>query len=179
MTISLSGFIEFVRTDMGVDATQVPDNSPSISLAYGGAVEWVNPDIEMVMPMFYATAVYNLARRFWSTTAPNRYSPSSREKLKLNDFKAGVITGAGDNATSAQRLVPDFFKDLSLADLQMLQRPVGPPLPDDCPAVRQPVGVIVITFISGLLISPMRTRTPRPGTSPNIWRKIPDHADVL
>jgi hypothetical protein len=31
MTISLSGFIDFVRTDMGIDATQVPDNSPSIS----------------------------------------------------------------------------------------------------------------------------------------------------
>nr|HEK8282419.1 hypothetical protein [Escherichia coli] len=36
-----------------------------------------------------------------------------------------VITGAGDNSTSAQRLVPDFFKDLSLADLQMLQDPWG------------------------------------------------------
>ncbi|HBK2804405.1 TPA: hypothetical protein HHH48_005056, partial [Escherichia coli] len=31
----------------------------------------------------------------------------------------------GDNSTSAQRLVPDFFKDLSLADLQMLQDPWG------------------------------------------------------
>ena len=38
---------------------------------------------------------------------------------------SGVITGAGDNSTSAQRLVPDFFKDLSLADLQMLQDPWG------------------------------------------------------
>ena len=41
MTTSLSGFIEFVRTDMGITTAQVPDNSPSLSMAYGGATEWV------------------------------------------------------------------------------------------------------------------------------------------
>lgn len=125
MTISLSGFIDFVRTDMGIDATQVPDNSPSISLAYGGAVEWVNQDIEIVMPQFYAVAVYNLAASFLVNYGTESVFASTRDKLKLNDFTAGVITGASDNATSAQRLVPDFFKDLSLADLQMLKDPWG------------------------------------------------------
>ncbi|MDU6685365.1 MAG: hypothetical protein E6470_17290 [Enterobacteriaceae bacterium] len=125
MTISLSGFIGFVRTDMGIDATQVPDNSPSISMAYGGAVEWVNQDIEMVMPQFYAVAVYNLAASFLVNYGTESVFAETRDKLKLNDFTAGVITGASDNATSAQRLVPDFFKDLSLADLQMLKDPWG------------------------------------------------------
>lgn len=125
MTISLSGFIDFVRTDMGINSTQVPDNSQSISLAYGGAVEWVNPDIEMVMPLFYATAVYNLAASFLVNYGTESALADAREKLKLNDFSAGVIAGASDNATSAQRLVPDFFKDLSLADLQMLKDPWG------------------------------------------------------
>lgn len=125
MTISLSGFIDFVRTDMGIDATQVPDNSPSISLAYGGAVEWVNQDIEMVMPQFYEIAVYNLAASFLVNYGTESVFAVTRDKLKLNDFTAGVITGASDNATSAQRLVPDFFKDLSLADLQMLKDPWG------------------------------------------------------
>lgn len=125
MTISLSGFIDFVRTDMGINSTQVPDNSTSISLAYGGAVEWVNPDIEMVMPLFYATAVYNLAASFLVNYGTESVFADTREKLKLNDFSAGVIAGASDNATSAQRLVPDFFKDLSLADLQMLKDPWG------------------------------------------------------
>lgn len=125
MTISLSGFIDFVRTDMGINSTQVSDNSQSISLAYGGAVEWVNPDIEMVMPLFYATAVYNLAASFLVNYGTESALADAREKLKLNDFSAGVIAGASDNATSAQRLVPDFFKDLSLADLQMLKDPWG------------------------------------------------------
>jgi hypothetical protein len=95
------------------------------SLAYGGAVEWVNQDIEMVMPQFYTVAVYNLGASFLVNYGTESVFAEFREKLKLNDFKAGVITGARDNATSAQRLVPDFFKDLSLADLQMLKDPWG------------------------------------------------------
>jgi len=125
MTTSLSGFIEFVRTDMGVTAAQVPDDLPSISLAYGGAVEWVNQDIACVMPNLYSVAVYNLAASFLINYGTESVFADFRSKYGLNDFKAGVITGAGDNATSAQRLVPDFFKDLSLADLQMLQDPWG------------------------------------------------------
>jgi hypothetical protein len=44
MTTSLSGFIEFVRADMGITPTRFP-TTRRLFLAYGGAVEWVNPDI--------------------------------------------------------------------------------------------------------------------------------------
>ncbi|HGH0633641.1 TPA: hypothetical protein ACJHGQ_002287 [Yersinia enterocolitica] len=125
MTISLSGFIEFIRTDMGITAIQVPDDSPSIALAYGGAVEWVNQDIASVMPNLYAVAVYNLAASFLVNYGTESVFSELRKMLGLNNFKAGVITGASDNSTSSQRLVPDFFKDLSLADLQMLLDPWG------------------------------------------------------
>lgn len=125
MTTSLSGFIGFVRSDMGVTAGQVPNSSPSFSLAYGGAVEWVNRDIEMVMPNLYAVAVYNLAASFLVNYGTEPAFVAFREKYELNDFRAGVISSASDESTSAQRLVPDFFKDLSLADLQMLQDPWG------------------------------------------------------
>ena len=125
MTTSLSGFIEFVRTDMGVTAAQVPDDSPSFTLAYGGAVEWVNPDIACVTPNLYTVAVYNLGASFLVNYGTESVFAEFRKEYGLNNFKAGVITGAGDNSTSAQRLVPDFFKDLSLADLQMLKDPWG------------------------------------------------------
>ncbi len=125
MTTSLSGFIEFVRSDMAVTAEQVPDSSPSLSLAYGGAVEWVNRDIEMVMPNLYAVAVYNLAASFLVNYGSESVFSGFRESLKLNRLHVGVISSASDDSTSSQRLVPDFFKDLSLADLQMLQDPWG------------------------------------------------------
>ncbi len=125
MTTSLSGFIEFIRTDMKLTAEQVPDDSPSFSLAYGGAVEWVNSDIACVMPNLYTVAVYNLGASFLVNYGTESVFPEFRKLYGLNDFTAGVITGASDNATSSQRLVPDFFKNLSLADLQMLKDPYG------------------------------------------------------
>ncbi|ENM0553929.1 hypothetical protein AB6Q20_000869 [Salmonella enterica] len=125
MTTSLSGFIEFVRADMGVTAALVPDDSPSFSLAYGGAVEWVNSDIACVMPNLYTVAVYNLGASFLVNYGIESVFAEFRKIYGLNDFTAGVITGASDNATSSQRLVPDFFKNLSLADLQMLKDPYG------------------------------------------------------
>lgn len=125
MTTSLSGFIEFVRADMGITTDQVPDDSPSFSLAYGGAVEWVNPDIAIVMPNLYTVAVYNLGASFLINYGTESVFAEFRKDYGLNNFTAGVITGASDNATSSQRLVPDFFKNLSLADLQMLKDPYG------------------------------------------------------
>lgn len=125
MLTSLSGFIEFVRADMGITVDQVPDDSPSFSLAYGGAVEWVNPDIAVVMPNLYTVAVYNLGASFLVNYGTESVFAEFRKIYGLNDFTAGVITGASDNATSSQRLVPDFFKNLSLADLQMLKDPYG------------------------------------------------------
>ncbi|VTN19567.1 Uncharacterised protein [Klebsiella pneumoniae] len=95
MTTSLSGFIEFVRSDMGITPDQVPDDSPSFSLAYGGAVEWVNPDIACVMPNMYSIAVYNLGASFLINYGTEAVFAEFRKQYGLNDFKAGVITGAG------------------------------------------------------------------------------------
>lgn len=125
MTPSLSGFIEFVRTSMGITAAQVPDDSPSIALAYGAAIEWVNCDIFAVMPNLYSVAVYNLAASFLVNYGTEQVLVDLRKSLGLNTLKSGVIDSASDNATSASRFVPDFFKSLSLADLQMLADPWG------------------------------------------------------
>lgn len=85
----------------------------------------MNRDIELVMPNLYEVAVYNLGASFLVNYGTESVFAEFRKAYGLNDFRAGVITGAGDNSTSAQRLVPDFFKDLSLADLQILQDPWG------------------------------------------------------
>ena len=125
MSTSLSGFIEFVRTDMGITADQVPDDSASLSMAYNAAIQWVNSDILAVMPDLYGIAVYNLAASFLVNYGTESVLSTLRQKLGLNNLKSGVIDSASDNATSASRFVPDFFKNLSLADLQMLADPWG------------------------------------------------------
>ncbi|HAT2329143.1 TPA: hypothetical protein I8187_004385, partial [Citrobacter freundii] len=105
MSVNLAAFIIFVRTDMGVTASQVPYDSPSFVVAYNAAVEWVNRDIELVMPSLYEVAVYNLGASFLVNYGTESVFAEFRKSYGLNDFKAGVITGAGDNSTSAQRLV--------------------------------------------------------------------------
>lgn len=123
--ISQSGFIEFVRTDMGITADQVPDDSASLSMAYNAALQWVNDGIAAVMPDLYGIAVYNLAGSFLVNYGTESVLSTLRQTLGLNNIRVGVIDSASDNATSASRLVPDFFKTLSLADLQMLGDPWG------------------------------------------------------
>ncbi len=123
--ISQSGFIEFVRTDMGITADQVPDDSASLSMAYNAALQWVNDGIAAVMPDLYGIAVYNLAASFLVNYGTESVLSTLRQTLGLNNIRVGVIDSASDNATSASRLVPDFFKNLSLADLQMLGDPWG------------------------------------------------------
>lgn len=123
--ISRSGFLAFIRSDMKISEADLPDDSSSIDIAYGAAVEWVNSALICALPNLYAVAVYNLAASFLVNYGSEDVFSSLRESLGLNNLQVGVIESASDNATSASRLVPDFFKDLSLADLQMLRDPWG------------------------------------------------------
>jgi len=123
--ISRAGFLAFIRSDMKISEADLPDDSPSIDMAYGAAVEWVNFYLICALPNLYAVAVYNLAASFLVNYGSEDVFSSLRESLSLNNLQVGVIESASDNATSASRLVPDFFKDLSLSDLQMLRDPWG------------------------------------------------------
>lgn len=123
--INLSGFLQFIRDDMGITADQLPDSNASIIRAYNGAVEWVNGDLLIAMPYLYETAVYNLAASFLVNWGSADVLAELRKTYTLNSLNVGVISSASDNGTSQSRLVPDFFKNLSLTDLQMLRDPWG------------------------------------------------------
>jgi len=62
-----------------------------------------------------------------SALAPpnNTYFTDLRAKLKINNFVAGVVENASDQGTAMSALVPDFFKQLSLSNLQNLKTPWG------------------------------------------------------
>ncbi|EIK1663042.1 hypothetical protein LJW19_004700, partial [Salmonella enterica] len=86
MSINLAAFIIFVHTDMGVTASQVPYDSPSFVVAYNAAVEWVNRDIELVMPSLYEVAVYNLGASFLVNYGTESVFAEFRKEYGLNDF---------------------------------------------------------------------------------------------
>ena len=48
-----------------------------------------------------------------------------RTQLKMNAFFPGMVQGAGDQGTSASFDSPEFFKGLSLYDLQLMKSPWG------------------------------------------------------
>lgn len=123
--ISRSGFLAFVRSDMGIPAADLPDDSQSIDMAYGAAVEWVNTSLSSLLPNLYSVAVYNLAASFLVNWGAGDVFVKLRDRLGLNSLQVGVITSSSDSGTSQSKLVPDFFKDLSLIDLQMLRDPWG------------------------------------------------------
>lgn len=125
MNPSESGFLQYIREQIQVSAEDMPDNSLSWRVAYQSAREIVNPDIQCVMPSLFTQAVYSLGMSFLVNYGVEKIFSDTRQNLGLNNFSAGPITSASDNATSASRLVPDFYKTLSLADLQMLRDPWG------------------------------------------------------
>lgn len=125
MNPTFSGFIEFLRNQVQVSEEAMPTSSPSAKFAYEAAIEIVNTDIQKVMPALYLQAVYNLATSFLVNFGIEEIFAVTRKNLGLNTFSPGPVTQASDNGTSASRLVPDFYKNLSLLDLQMLKDPFG------------------------------------------------------
>lgn len=129
MTPTLAGFIVFIRTNMGIDDSVLPDDSIYIEQAYDIAKEIVNPQIELYSSVLYTSAVYNLAGdnllNFAQDQTGETFFAEVRKGYGINSFVAGVIQSSNDESTSESLLVPDFFKNLTLSNLQNLKTPYG------------------------------------------------------
>lgn len=121
----LAGFILFIRTTMGINAEELPDDDPSINTAFTLSLDWVNQQIACISPALYMQAVYNLSASFLINFGPETVFGETRAALGLNNFTAGVISASSDDSTSQTRVVSDALKNLSLADLQQLKDPYG------------------------------------------------------
>ena len=124
-----AGFLEFVRTVMGITVVVLPDNSPIIPVAYEASTQIVNQSINCASPFMYMLAVYNLAASNLINYTPDQpgqtYFADQRTLWNINSFSPGVVQSAADVSTSASLLVPEFMKDLTLANLQQLKDPWG------------------------------------------------------
>jgi hypothetical protein len=126
---TLAGFMTFIQNNMNISATALPPTSEWIGWAYDYAQEVVSPTLGCVSSLIYALALYNLAGDFLVNYAPD--SPGQcvfanlRSTYKIGSFVPGVVQSTSDNGTSTSLLVPDFMKELMLADLQELKTPWG------------------------------------------------------
>lgn len=125
----IAAFIAFIRDIMGVPDTTLPDSSPFIIYSLTGAVNTVLLNIQSASPFLYQDALNNLAADNlinWTQDTPSStYWAELRKSFGCNNFAAGVVQSANDNSTGMSALVPDFFKGLTMSNLQNLKTPYG------------------------------------------------------
>lgn len=132
-----AGFLDFIRTYMGIDAAKLPNNSPFIPFAYEIALLTTNLYFAAVVPAIYTMMVYNLAADILVDTAQDQpgsptygepalpYFANLRRSFNSNGFVAGVVSSTSDNGTSTSLVVAESLSGLTLSDLQNLKTPWG------------------------------------------------------
>lgn len=126
---TLAGFLDFVRSAMGIGPTLLPDSSESIADSYCVAKDIVNVAICQASPRMYALAVYNLGGSNLVNFAPDQsgqtFFADLRRAYNINSFSAGVVGAASDVSTSVTLVVPKSLEEMMLADLQYVKDPWG------------------------------------------------------
>jgi uncharacterized protein YciU (UPF0263 family) len=133
---TLAGFIAFIRTNMGISTTILPDDSAVIPVAYAVALEIVNIGIQGASALIYQLAVYNLGGSNlinYAQDLPD--APVYKNKMKFFayvraqwntlGFVSGVIQSSADESTSESLVVQEAAKNFTLMNLQQLKDPWG------------------------------------------------------
>jgi hypothetical protein len=148
---TLAGFLVFIREGMGISSTILPDNDPSIPLAFAVALAIVNPALQ-AMPIpssdaagvslnsggltIYTFAVYNFAADRiinFAQDQPNAepvkgsgdpglpFFQWQRKELNINGFVPGVIQSSNDETTGESFVVQEAAKQFTLMNIQQLK----------------------------------------------------------
>lgn len=139
LPVSIAGFTSFIRNNMGIDSTILPDNDPVIPMALQIAVDIVNPALNDAVPDIYVLAVYNLggdniinfaadqpnAPVIPGSDPPAPFFRNSRNVYNCLKFIPGVVQSASDEGTSTGYLVQDAAEQFTLANIQQLKTPWG------------------------------------------------------
>ena len=134
MDPTIAGFTAFIFGIMGVPSVALPATAPVIQWSYDFALDWVNQDLQNAPSQttswsIYARAVYNLAADTLINWAPDQsgqtYFADLRKQFGCNSFVAGVIQSSGDEGTNESLVVPEAFKELTIANLGNLKTPYG------------------------------------------------------
>lgn len=131
-----SGFLTFIRNQMKIDSTKLPDDRDSISTSYQIAQELANILINCASPVIYTVMVYNLAGATLIDIAVDpdgapiykdglTYFNYLRKDWGITSFVGGTIQSTSDEGTSESLNVPENLKNLTLQDLNLLKTPWG------------------------------------------------------
>ena len=133
-TPNLTDFYIYV-TDQGVPSSDLPSNSDYLSYALNYAQEVALGIDTGVGPVIsgtagpYVMAVYNLGLHQLLKITPDQqgmtFFDDKRAEYNLTSLKSGVVLASADQATSQTLVVPEFFTNLTLSQLDLLKTPYG------------------------------------------------------
>lgn len=129
-----AGFTQFLRDQVQIPANVLPDDSIWITYAYNVSIEVTYRPLACVSPTMYLLAVYNLGADNLINYTPDdpalaspndTYFARLRKMFSINTFKAGVIQSTYDEGTGETMVVPDFYKEMQLSNMENLLTPYG------------------------------------------------------
>lgn len=136
MDPTVQGFEEWLENVVQVPATDFP-TADYVQYGFDQGMNLALSDLKAIpsrptSPSLYATAVYNLGMHTLVLTCPDDPGPppqtfwsNLRTQYNTNSFTAGVVSGASDQGTSESITVLNFFQQLNMMDLGLLQTPWG------------------------------------------------------
>ena len=128
-TPSLVGFIAWTRAVMGIPTTVIADNDIGYSYAYQVALDLVPLDFSVLSPDIYTLTVYNLGGsnllQWQQDITGQTIFADARKSYGINNFVAGVISGAGDVSTNESLVIGAGLQNLDLISLQAIKNPYG------------------------------------------------------
>jgi len=139
-TPTLDGFVDWVRTVMGIPPLYLPDGSVYFTYAYNVALATVNLRFKCVPSPIYTLMVYNLGGAnlmAWAQDVPGVYykTPPNgdpigyfaywRQQYSLNSFTPGFTTAAYDQGTGTSIEIIDSLKNLTPGQIGLTKTPWG------------------------------------------------------
>jgi len=128
-TPTLSGFVNFCRNVVGISVIEMPDGDAGFLNSYTVALEWIPINISDYSPTLYTLAVYNwgasLLIQFQQDQVGQVFFTNARSSFGVNNFMAGVINYASNDATNQSMTVGKGLSNMTLTDLQRVKDPYG------------------------------------------------------
>ncbi|MDI2113066.1 hypothetical protein [Commensalibacter nepenthis] len=132
---TFEGFLEFVTIlNLGIDNLDDPSSAEYrlLYLNYRLAVRLVPCALLCIDPYLYKQAIYNYAIHVFITLCFD-INLDYLDKTKLinmgfskgTGWRNGIVQAASDQATSVSYMTPEFYKNMSLNDFELLRTPFG------------------------------------------------------
>ena len=128
-TPNITDYTTFIRNQVGISITYLPDNSQWIASTFNVAMDTVNTTLAQASGIAYTLAVYNLGAdrliNYAIDVQGQNYFTQIRQQFGITNFSPGMVSASSDEGTGESLLNPEFMKTMTMGDLQMTKTPWG------------------------------------------------------